>query len=191
VLGGDHSINIPCINAFEDQEPIHIIQIDAHLDFVDERHGVRYGHGNPMRRASEKDYVSGMTQIGIRNVSSTAREGYLDAKKRGSKIFSVRQLRNTGINNILKEIPKNKRYYLTIDIDAFDPSIASGTGTPSHGGFYYYEILELIDGIIKQGNVVGLDLVEVAPDYDLTNSTSTLAAQLLMNTIGRILHYKK
>ena len=191
VLGGDHSINIPCINAFEDQEPIHVIQIDAHLDFVDERHGVRYGHGNPMRRASEKDYVSGMTQIGIRNVSSTAREGYLDAKKRGSKIFSVRQLRNTGIDNILKEIPKNKRYYLTIDIDAFDPSIASGTGTPSHGGFYYYEILELIDGIIKQGNVVGLDLVEVAPDYDLTNSTSTLAAQLLMNTIGRILHYKK
>tara|TARA_B110000438_G_scaffold146767_1_gene141411 strand:+ start:433 stop:1386 length:954 start_codon:yes stop_codon:yes gene_type:complete len=191
VLGGDHSINIPCINAFEDQEPIHIIQIDAHLDFVDERHGVRYGHGNPMRRASEKDYVSGMTQIGIRNVSSTAREGYLDAKKRGSKIFSVRQLRNTGIDNILKVIPKNKRYYLTIDIDAFDPSIASGTGTPSHGGFYYYEILELIDGIIKQGNVVGLDLVEVAPDYDLTNSTSTLAAQLLMNTIGRILHYKK
>jgi len=191
VLGGDHSINIPCINAFEDQDAIHIIQIDAHLDFVDERHGVRYGHGNPMRRASEKDYVSGMTQIGIRNVSSTAREGYLDAKKRGSKIFSVRQLRNTGIDNILKEIPKNKRYYLTIDIDAFDPSIASGTGTPSHGGFYYYEILELIDGIIKQGNVVGLDLVEVAPDYDLTNSTSTLAAQLLMNTIGRILHYKK
>ena len=191
VLGGDHSINIPCISAFEDQEPIHIIQIDAHLDFVDERHGVRYGHGNPMRRASEKDYVSGMTQIGIRNVSSTAREGYIDAKKRGSKIFSVRHLRNKGIDNILKEIPKNKRYYLTIDIDAFDPSIASGTGTPSHGGFYYYEILELIDGIIKQGNVVGLDLVEVAPDYDLTNSTSTLAAQLLMNTIGRILHYKK
>ena len=191
VLGGDHSINIPCINAFEDQEPIHVVQIDAHLDFVDERHGVRYGHGNPMRRASEKNYVSGMTQIGIRNVSSTAREGYLDAKKRGSKIFSVRQLRNMGIDNILKEIPKKKRYYLTIDIDAFDPSIASGTGTPSHGGFYYYEILELIDGIIKQGNIVGLDLVEVAPDYDLTNSTSTLAAQLLMNTIGRILHYKK
>ena len=191
VLGGDHSINIPCINAFEDQEPIHVIQIDAHLDFVDERHGVRYGHGNPMRRASEKDYVSGMTQIGIRNVSSTTKEGYIDAKKRGSKIFSVRQLRKAGIDNILKTIPKNKRYYLTIDIDAFDPSIAPGTGTPSHGGFYYYEILELIDGIIKQGNVVGLDLVEVAPDYDFTNSTSTLAAQLLMNTIGRILHYKK
>jgi agmatinase len=191
VMGGDHSINIPCIDAFEKEDPIHVIQIDAHLDFVDERHGVRYGHGNPMRRASEKEYVSGLTQIGIRNVSSTAKDGYIDAREKGSKIFSVRHLRQMGISKILDEIPKNKRYYITIDIDAFDPSIASGTGTPSHGGFYYYEVLELVDGIIKQGSVVGLDLVEVAPDYDLTNSTSTLAAQLLMNTIGRILHHKK
>ena len=187
VLGGDHSVNIPCINAFRNEDPIHIIQIDAHLDFVNERHGVRFGHGNPMYRASEKEYVSGMTQIGIRNVSSTAREGYIDAKERGSKIFSVRQFRKMGISQILNTIPKNIRYYLTIDIDAFDPSIASGTGTPSHGGFYYYEILELIDGLTKQGNIVGLDLVEVAPDYDITNSTSTLAAQLLMNIMGRLL----
>ena len=190
VLGGDHSINIPCIEAFENQDSFHLIQIDAHMDFVDERHGVRFGHGNPMRRAIEKKYVSGLTQIGIRNVSSTAKDGYIDAKQLGSKIFSVRHLRKMGIQKILDEIPKNTRYYLSIDIDAFDPSIASGTGTPSHGGFYYYEVLELIDGIIKQGNIIGLDLVEVAPDYDLTNSTSTLAAQLLMNTIGRILHYK-
>ena len=190
VMGGDHSINIPCIDAFENEEPFHLIQIDAHLDFVDERHGVKFGHGNPMRRASEKGYVSGMTQIGIRNVSSTAKEGYVDAREKGSKIFSVRHVRQMGLNKILDGIPKGKRYYITIDIDAFDPSIASGTGTPSHGGFYYYEVLELIDGIIKQGSVVGLDLVEVAPDYDVTNSTSTLAAQLLMNTIGRILHHK-
>jgi len=188
VLGGDHSVNIPCINAFKNEDPIHIIQIDAHLDFVNERHGVRFGHGNPMYRASEKEYVSGMTQIGIRNVSSTAREGYIEAKERGSEIFSVRQFRKIGIEQILNTIPKNIRYYLTIDIDAFDPSIASGTGTPSHGGFYYYEILELIDGLTKQGNIVGLDLVEVAPDYDITNSTSTLAAQLLMNIMGRLLY---
>ena len=190
VIGGDHSVNIPCINAFDDQESIHVIQIDAHLDFVDERHGVRIGHGNPMRRASEKKYVSGMTQIGIRNVSSTAKEGYIDARKTGSSIYSVRQFRNLGVNKMIETIPKGIRYYLTIDIDAFDPSIASGTGTPSHGGFYYYEVLEFIDGLTKQGNIIGLDLVEVAPDYDLTNSTSTLAAQLLMNVIGRILHNK-
>ena len=58
VLGGDHSMNIPCIAAFSDQDPIHIVQIDAHLDFVDVRHGVRFGHGNPMRRAAEKDPMS-------------------------------------------------------------------------------------------------------------------------------------
>ena len=63
-----------------------------------------------MRRASEKSYVSGMTQIGIRNVSSTAKEGYIDARAKGSKIFSVRHLRDMGIIKILEQIPKNKRY---------------------------------------------------------------------------------
>ena len=190
VIGGDHSVNIPCINAFSDSEPFHLIQIDAHLDFVDERHGVKYGHGNPMRRAAEKSYVSGLTQIGIRNVSSTAKEGYEDAKKMGSNIISVRQFRELGVSKIINQIPNNIPYYVTIDIDAFDPSIASGTGTPSHGGFLYYEILELIDLIAQKGRIIGMDLVEVAPDYDVTTSTTTLAAQLLLNSIGRILHYK-
>ena len=188
VIGGDHSVNIPCINAFSDSEPFHLIQIDAHLDFVDERHGVKYGHGNPMRRAAEKSYVSGLTQIGIRNVSSTAKEGYEDAKKMGSNIISVRQFRELGVSKIINQIPNNIPYYVTIDIDAFDPSIASGTGTPSHGGFLYYEILELIDLIAQKGKIIGMDLVEVAPDYDITTSTTTLAAQLLLNSIGRILH---
>lgn len=188
VLGGDHSVNIPCINAFDQQEPIHIVQIDAHLDFVDERHGVRFGHGNPMRRAAEKDYVTGLSQIGIRNVSSTAKEGYDDARAMGSEILSVRQFRKLGIEAVLARIPKDVRYYVTIDIDGFDPSIAPGTGTPSHGGFLYYEVLELIDGLTKQGTIIGLDLVEVAPDYDQTGSTAILAAQILMNTIGRMMH---
>jgi len=190
VLGGDHSVNIPCINAFDEQELFHLVQIDAHLDFVDERHGVRYGHGNPMRRAAEKPYVTGLTQIGIRNVSSTAREGYEDARRMGSDILSVRQVRALGVQGVLDRIPAGKRYYLTLDIDAFDPSIAAGTGTPSHGGFHYYEVLELIDGIARRGSVVGIDLVEVAPDYDPSGSTTILAAQILMNAIGRILHYR-
>ena len=186
VLGGDHSVNIPCINAFSDQEPFHLVQIDAHLDFVDERHGVRYGHGNPMRRAAEKPYVTGLSQIGIRNVSSTARDGYEDARKMGSDIQSVRQFRAMGVEAMLDRIPAGGRYYVTIDIDGFDPSIAPGTGTPSHGGFLYYEVLELMAGLIKRGDVIGLDLVEVAPDYDLSGSTTTLAAQILLNIIGRI-----
>ena len=190
VIGGDHSVNIPCINAFDDQEPIHVVQIDAHLDFVDERHGVRVGHGNPMRRAAEKPHVTGLTQIGIRNVSSTAREGYADARAMGSDIQSVRHVRAMGIDAMVNRIPKGVRYYLTIDIDAFDPSIAPGTGTPSHGGFLYYEVLELIDGLARRGHVAGIDLVEVAPDYDPTGGTSILAAQLLMNTLGRVAHHR-
>ncbi|WP_337269708.1 agmatinase [Oryzifoliimicrobium ureilyticus] len=185
VLGGDHSINIPCINAFSDQDDIHVVQIDAHLDFVDERHGVRFGHGSPMRRASEKAWVSGMTQLGIRNVSSTAKEGYEHARSVGSDILSVRQIRKLGVEAVLQRIPEGKRYYLTIDIDGFDPSIAPGTGTPSHGGFIYYEVLEIIAGLASRGTIVGIDLVEVAPDYDHTGSTAILAAQLLLNTIGR------
>ena len=82
--------------------------------------------------------------------------------------------------------PEGARYYVTIDIDGFDPSIAAGTGTPSHGGFLYYEVLEFLDGLTRRGNIVGVDLVEVAPDYDLSGSTTTLAAQLLLNLIGRI-----
>lgn len=191
VLGGDHSINIPCIRAFDDQPPMHLIQIDAHLDFVDERQGVRHGHGNPMRRAAEQSYITGMTQIGIRNVSSTAREGYEDAREFGSDILSVRQVRKMGLEALLERIPAGVNYYLSIDIDAFDPSIAPGTGTPSHGGFLYYEILELLAALAERGHVAGIDLVEVAPDYDPAKITPILAAQLLLNFIGRILYFRK
>ncbi len=190
-IGGDHSITIPCINAYEGRGDIHVVQIDAHLDFVDERHGVHNGHGNCMRRAADKDYVTGQTQLGIRNVSSTAKDGYDAARAMGSDILSVRQIRKLGTEAVLDRIPKDARIYITIDIDGFCPSIAPGTGTPSHGGFLYYEVLELMQGIANRHEVVGLDLVEVAPDYDAGQSTSVLAAQLLLNTLGFIFHARK
>jgi len=190
VLGGDHSVNIPCVAAFSDEAPIHLVQFDAHLDFVDERHGVRNGHGSPMRRAAERAHVTGLTQLGIRNVSSTAREGYEDARRMGSDILSVRQIRKLGTEAVLARIPAGARYYVSIDIDGFDPSIAPGTGTPSHGGFTYYEVLELLDGLAKRGTIVGVDLVEVAREYDPAGVTAILAAQILLNLIGRILHQR-
>jgi len=190
VLGGDHSINIPCINAFSNEEPFHLVQIDAHLDFVDERHGVRNGHGNPMRRAAEKSYVTGLSQFGIRNVSSTAKEGYEAARAMGSDIMSVRQFRALGPQAMAQRVPQGERVYVTIDIDGFDPSIAAGTGTPSHGGFLYYEVLEFLQELSKRNTIVGIDLVEVAPDYDHTGSTSTLAAQILLNFLGFIFHQR-
>lgn len=191
VIGGDHSINIPCIDAFEGQGPIHILQIDAHLDFVDERHGVRNGHGNPMRRAAEKPWVSGLTQVGIRNVSSTARDGYEAARAMGSDILSVRQARALGPQGVIDRIPQGARVYVTLDIDGFCPSIAPGTGTPSHGGFLYYEVLEMLQALARRHDVVGIDLVEVAPDYDHSGSTATLAAQVLLNFLGFVFHARK
>ncbi len=190
VLGGDHSVHIPCIRAFDDQAPVHIIHVDAHLDFVDERHGVRNGHGNPLRRASEMDHVTGFTQLGIRNVSSSNRGDYDAARAAGSTILSVRDVRRLGKEGVLALVPQGVRYYLTIDIDGFDPSIAPGTGTPSHGGFDYYEVLEIMQGLSKRGDIVGIDLVEVAPDYDHSGSTAFLAAQLLMNVLGYVFHEK-
>ena len=191
VLGGDHAVNIPCIRAFAEQPPIHLVQIDAHLDFVDVRHGVREGHGNPMRRAAEQPHVTGLTQLGIRNVSSTAREGYEDARRRGATIRSVRQFRRLGAEGVLELIPAGVRYYVTIDIDAFDPSIAPGTGTPSHGGFLYWEVLEFLQGLAMRGDVVGIDLVEVAPAYDPAGITAILAAQILLNFLGFVFHQRR
>lgn len=185
-IGGDHSINIPCIDAFAGRGDIHILQIDAHLDFVDERHGVRFGHGNPMRRAAEKPYVTGLTQVGIRNVSSTAKEGYDAARAMGSDILSVRQMRALGPQGVIDRIPERAKVYVTIDIDGFCPSIAPGTGTPSHGGFLYYEVLEMLQAVAKRHDIVGIDLVEVAPDYDQTGGTAILAAQILLNFLGFI-----
>jgi agmatinase len=92
---------------------------------------------------------------------------------------------------LVGRIPKDANVYVTIDIDAFCPSIAPGTGTPSHGGFLYYEVLEILQGLSKQNKVVGIDLVEVAPDYDHSGSTTILAAQILLNFLGFIFHNRK
>ncbi|SBT14072.1 agmatinase [Vibrio celticus] len=189
VLGGDHAITAAVLAAYGGHKPIHIVQIDAHLDFVDERHGVRYGHGNCMRRASEMPHVSGLTQLGIRNVSSSSQSDYVDAINAGSNILSVRQFRQSSIEDILATIPKGEACYITIDIDGFDPSIAPGTGTPSHGGFQYYEVLEFLRQLCQHTEVVGIDLCEVSPPYDPAEVTATLAAQLLMNLIGYVSHY--
>lgn len=96
---------------------------------------------------AEKDYVTGLTQVGIRNVTSTAREGYDAARAMDPDILSVRPVRAFGIEGVLARIPIGARVYLTVDIDAFCPSIAPGTGTHSHGGFLYHEVVALLQGV--------------------------------------------
>lgn len=96
----------------------------------------------------------------------------------------MRQVCKLGVQGVLDLIPKGVCYYVTIDIDDFEPSIAPGTFTPSHGGFQYYEVLEILQGLPKQGEVVGMDVAKVAPHYDHSGITAFLAAQLLMNFLG-------
>lgn len=92
---------------------------------------------------------------------------------------------------MLARIPEGRRYGLTIDVGGFDPAIAPGTGTPSHGGFDHCEMLEPIAGSAKRGTTVGIDLVEVAPDDDHTATTSILAARVPLDTIARIVHARR
>lgn len=128
-------MNIPCIEAFAGQGPIHILQIDAHLDFVDERHGVRVGHGSPMRRAAEKDYVSGLTQVGIRNVSSTARDGYEPRARWGST--SCRCASSAPLApQVAARIPAGARVYVTLDIDGFAPLSPPALVRPAMAGSF-------------------------------------------------------
>ncbi|WP_421862241.1 arginase family protein [Motiliproteus sp.] len=121
-------------------------------------------------------------------MSSSNRNDHQAAEAAGSTVLSVRDVRRLGPEGVLALIPEGVNYYITIDIDGFDPSIAPGTGTPSHGGFTYYEVMEVLQGVANKGEVVGIDLCEVAPDYDPTGSTCILAAQVLMNLIGYVFH---
>ena len=186
VLGGDHSVHIPCIRAFSDQPPVHVVQVDAHLDFGKDQEGVTFGHNQPLRRTSELSHVTGMTQIGIRNFTFSGRGSYEEARAAGSEIVTMRRARELGMAGVLQLIPEGRRYYCTIDIDGLDPAVAPGTGSPSPGGFLYDEVIDLLRGLARRGQVVGVDLVEVAPPYDATGATSLLAAQLLLRFLGYV-----
>ena len=150
--------------------------------------------GRELRLATVKTYWAGDDadlDFITRNVDSIMTRTGLDAeaaREMGSDILSVRQARALGPQGVIERIPEGARLYVTIDIDAFCPSIAPGTGTPSHGGFLYYDVLEMLQAAAQRHEIAGIDLVEVAPDYDQTGSTSILAAQVLLNFLGFIFH---
>lgn len=187
VLGGDHSVTIPFGKAIDALGPFTVVQVDAHLDWADHRSGQRYGHGSPLRRLSEMGHVEGMAQLGIRGIGSSKKADFDAARAYGSVIMSTREMRRTGIEAMIERIPDAERYFVTIDIDGTDPSLAPGTGTPSPGGFLYDEMNELLETLAKKGHIVGFDLVEVSPPYDPSGMTSQVAARLILDFIGFIL----
>ncbi|MBS4192233.1 agmatinase [Bacillus sp. FJAT-49705] len=191
VLGGDHSITIPVGRALDSLGPFHVIHIDAHLDWADHRSGQRFGHGSSLRRLAEMDHVKKMYQLGIRGISSSKKEDVDAAREYGSVILSPRQMRKMGAERILEMIPEGEKYYVTIDIDGLDPSLAPGTGTPSPGGLLYDEVNELLEGIAKRGTVIGFDLVEVSPPYDPTGITGQVGARIALDFISFVLKEKE
>lgn len=188
ILGGDHSISMATIAAYSDQRPIHIVHIDAHFDFIDARNGITWGHGSPMRRASEMAHVKGITTLGPHNMAAVSKKDYEAAKAYGTHVVPLRKFRAIGAKAALAHIPDRERVYVSIDIDSFDPSIAPGTATISHGGFTYYEAKDLLREVARRFEVVGADFVEVSPPYDPSGITSLLAARTSLDFIGSIFH---
>jgi agmatinase len=188
ILGGDHAITMASVAAFSNEKPIHIVHLDAHFDFIYERNGITWGHGSPMRRASEMDHVKGITTLGPHNMASVSKTDYEAAKAYGTNVVPLRKFRKIGAIAALAHIPDNERVYVSIDIDSFDPSIAPGTATISHGGFNYYEVKDLLREVARRFEVVGVDFVEVSPPYDPSGITALLAARTSLDFIGSIFH---
>ena len=188
ILGGDHAISMATIAAYANEKPFHIVHLDAHFDFSEGRNGITWGHGSPMRRASEMAHVKGITTLGPRNMGAVSQKDYAALKAYGTHVFPLRKVRTIGAVAALAHIPDGERVYVSIDIDGFDPSIAPGTGTVSHGGFTYYEVKDILREVAKRLNVVGVDLVEVSPPYDPSGVTSLLAARTSLDFIGSIFH---
>lgn len=192
IMGGDHSITIPIGRALSEVgRKINVIQFDAHLDWTDSVGPQRLANGSPMRRLSEMDYIDKMCQIGLRGLGSSRREDFMDAKAYGSVLISAKEAHEIGVEGVLAKIPKGEDYYLSIDIDGYDISIAPGVGSPSPGGLYFNQVTDIITGICKMGNIVGFDLVETAPQYDPTNTTVRVAAMTMLHTMAMIMKYKK
>lgn len=191
ILGGDHAITMATVAGFSDEPPLHILHIDAHFDFIDERNGISWGHGSPMRRSSEMSHVTGITTLAPHNMASVSRKDYEAAKAYGTHVVPLRRLRQQGAAASLAHLPDGQRVYVSIDIDAFDPSIAPGTATISHGGLSYYEGKDILREIASRFDVVGVDFVEVSPPYDPSGITSLLAARLTLDFLGAIFHGKR
>ncbi len=179
MLGGEHSISSGAISGLVKKYPdLILLQLDAHADLREEWLGNRHSHACAMRRCLEVLPSKNLFQLGIRSGTKEEFEELTNSKRliphtRGKK---AKELQNT-----LTEF-KNKPIYLTIDLDWFDPSILPGTGTPEPGGFLWDDFAEIID-VLKSHQVIGADIVELAPQLDHSSISSILAAKVTRSVI--------
>jgi agmatinase len=188
-LGGDHSIGYPVLKALVQSRggrPVHLVQFDTHMDYWEEEGGHRWSHASPIIRSHEAGFLSGLTQYGIRSLH-TADDNIELARSRGAHTFWCQQAKDMRVEDLVEHLPKGGDAYITFDIDALDPAIAPGTGTPEPGGFTYYEAKEILLAVCERCNVVGMDLVEVAPQYDGPGQITALhGARLILDTVGAV-----
>jgi agmatinase len=183
LFGGEHSISIGAIRAFYEKfEDLTVIQIDAHSDLRQEYHGSKCNHACALAEAQKH---TNLIQIGIRSMD-TEELPYLDKKK----VFFAHDIcnRNNWVKDVLKLTTKN--VYITIDLDAFDPSIMPSTGTPEPGGLTWYQVMKLLKRIFKRTNVVGWDINELCPNPN-AKASDFLAAKLYYRMLAEYFHHKK
>lgn len=179
ILGGEHLVTFPCVAAVaEVHENLAVIHLDAHADLRDEFAGQRLSHATVLRRVAEIIGVDNLYQIGIR--SGTPEE--LAVSDAGPHRFSgpVPEAVRLALERV-----GERPCYVTLDIDVVDPAFAPGTGTPEPGGCSSCEILQAVQ-LLGQSNLVGFDLVEVAPPWDFSDITSLLAAKILREMILQV-----
>ncbi len=180
-LGGEHSITPGIIYSFP--KDICVLSLDAHLDFRDEYRNEKYNHACTTKRIS--DHIK-IDNIGILGVRSAEKQEYDYAKKEGLFFRTSFEIKNKSLKTILTETKKHfkdKKIYLTLDMDVVDPGYAPGTGTPEPFGISAFDLLEIID--FFSPNTLGFDVVEVNPDFD-NGETAILAAKIIRNVIGKI-----
>jgi len=182
-MGGDHTIVLPILRAIARKHgPVGLVHVDAHADINDTMFGEKIAHGTPFRRAVEEGLLNGkrVVQIGLRGTGYEA-EDFDWPRAQGFRVVQAEECWYKSLTPLMAEVRQQLGkgpVYLSFDIDGLDPSSAPGTGTPEPGGLTTIQGLEVIRGC-RGLDIVGGDLVEVAPPYDPQGNTSLLGANLL------------
>ena len=181
-IGGDDSVPIPILRAFASHGPITVLQIDAHLDFRDEVHGVREGYSSPMRRATEMEHVSRVVQVGLRGVGSARPADVEDARAAGNLLVTMREVRERGVAWVLDQVPPDASVFLSLDCDGLDPSVFPAVSALAPGGLSYAEAADLVGGIGPR--LAGAVVTEYVPSLDQSGASAAVAVRLLVRLLA-------
>jgi agmatinase len=184
MIGGDDSTPIPFIEAFAGHGPLTILQIDAHIDWRDERYGERYGFSSTMRRASELADVERIVQVGMRGVGSAREQEVREASSWGASFVTTRDIHHDGVDAALSLIPIGARCLITLDCDALDSSVMPAAAYPSPGGLTFIQVVDLIQGVAEKAKIAGFDLIEFVPKKDRDGLAAFTAARIVCNVLG-------